>query len=107
VLSRRPDARWRLEADAVARLAALQRRLVDIAVSLLRPGGVLVYSVCTLSAAEGPGLVEHLSVSHPELELLAAPEGPWEPWGGGAVLLPQRAGTDGMFLARARVPDAG
>ncbi len=104
VLSRRPDARWRLEPDAVERLAALQRRLVDIAVSLLRPGGVLVYSVCTLSRAEGPGLVEHLGVSHPDLAPMAIPDGPWEAWGGGALLLPQRAGTDGMFLARARVP---
>lgn len=104
VLRRRPDARWRLQPGAVARLATVQRRLVDAAVALVRPGGVLVYSVCTLSAAEGRGVDEHLRSSHPELEALAPPDGPWEPSGRGALLLPQVAGTDGMFLARYRVP---
>ena len=52
VLRRRPDARWRIEPEDVDRLAALQRELVDAAVALVAPGGVLVYSVCTLTAAE-------------------------------------------------------
>lgn len=106
VLRRRPDARWRLDAGVVPRLAELQRRLVDAAVELVRPGGVLVYSVCTLSAAEGREVDEHIAVHHPELEPLPQPDGPWEPSGRGALLLPQAAGTDGMFVARYRVPTA-
>lgn len=102
VLRRRPDARWRLEPAAVERLAALQRQLVDTAVTLLAPGGVLVYSVCTLSRPETIGVDDHLAARHPDLVPLPAPEDPWEPWGRGALLLPQRAGTDGMFLARYR-----
>lgn len=104
VLRRRPDARWRVDPDVVERLAAVQRRLVDVAVGLVRPGGVLVYSVCTLTSAESLGVDEHLRTSHPGLEALPPPEGPWEPWGRGSLLLPQAAGTDGMFLARYRVP---
>lgn len=106
VLRRRPDARWRLDAGVVPRLAELQRRLVDAAIELVRPGGVLVYSVCTLSAAEGREVDEHIAVHHPELEPLPQPDGPWEPSGRGALLLPQAAGTDGMFVARYRVPTA-
>lgn len=104
VLRRRPDARWRLDASSIERLAALQRHLVDAAVGLVAPGGVLVYSVCTLTRAETIGVDEHLAVEHPELEALDPPGGDWRPHGRGALLLPQAAGTDGMFIARYRVP---
>lgn len=102
VLRRRPDARWRLDPDAPDRLAALQRDLVDAAVGLLRPGGTLVYSVCTLTAAESTGVDDHVADRHPELLPVEPPGDPWEPWGRGAILLPQRAGTDGMCVFRYR-----
>ena len=89
----------------MARLAELQTALVDAAVSLLRPGGTLVYSVCTLTAAETLGVDEHLATAHPDLQALPAPEAPWEPWGRGGLLLPQAAGTDGMAILRLRLPE--
>lgn len=52
-LRRRPDARWRLDHTAPERLRDLQIELVLANVGLLRPGGVLTYSVCTLTDAEG------------------------------------------------------
>jgi 16S rRNA (cytosine967-C5)-methyltransferase len=100
VLRRRPDARWRLDPEAVDRLAALQRHIVDATVPLVRPGGVFVYSVCTLTAAETLGVDEHLARHHPELEPLDAPGDPWIPHGRGALLLPQAADTDGMMILR-------
>jgi 16S rRNA (cytosine967-C5)-methyltransferase len=103
-LRRRPDARWRIEEAAVERLAALQREIVDRAVELVRPGGVLVYSVCTLTAAETLGVDDHLATAHAALAPVEAPGEPWRPWGRGALLLPQSAGTDGMFLLRLRRP---
>lgn len=60
VLRRHPDAKWRLTADAVPRLAELQRQLLDALVRRLAPGGVLVYSVCTFTRAEGPAQVAAL-----------------------------------------------
>ena len=104
VLRRRPDARWRIDADAPERLADLARRIVDAAVPLVRPGGVLVYSVCTLTAAESLGIDDHLARRHPRLEALAPPGAPWRPWGRGAMLLPQWVDTDGMCIFRYRVP---
>lgn len=104
VLRRRADARWRGGPDDVERLAELQRRIVDAAVPLLRPGGLLVYSVCTLTAAETRGVDEHLAARWPELEPLPPPSDPWRPWGRGAILLPQTAGADGMMILRLRRP---
>jgi 16S rRNA (cytosine967-C5)-methyltransferase len=106
-LRRRPDARWRIEADDVGRLATLQRELVDAAIALLRPGGVLVYSVCTLTRTESLGIDEHLAAEHPDLLPLEPPGEPWQPLGRGALLLPQAAGTDGMTILRLRSPTDG
>jgi 16S rRNA (cytosine967-C5)-methyltransferase len=104
VLRRRPDARWRIQPAAVGRLGALQRELLDAAVPLLRPGGTLTYSVCTLTAEETTGVDGWLADAHPDLEPLPPPGEPWHPCGRGALLLPQAAGTDGMFLLHLRRP---
>lgn len=99
VLRRRPDARWRIQPDDVDRLAGLQRRLLDSALALAAPGGRVVYSVCTLTAAETTEIDRWLASAHPEAEALAPCVGPeWDSVGRGARLLPQAAGTDGMFL---------
>jgi 16S rRNA (cytosine967-C5)-methyltransferase len=103
-LRRRADARWRLDAEAPARLAAVQRSLVDAAVGLLRPGGRLVYSVCTLTDAETIAIDDHLAATHPSLAPAPTPEGPWQPQGRGARLLPHTADTDGMYLLRLQRP---
>jgi 16S rRNA (cytosine967-C5)-methyltransferase len=98
VLRRRPDARWRAQPDDVDRLAALQRRLLTAAAGLVARGGILAYSVCTLTAAETAGVDNWLVRTGPEFEPLPPPPAPWRPAGRGALLLPQDAGTDGMYL---------
>lgn len=99
-LRRRPDARWRIRPTDVDELAGLQRSLVDAAVALLEPGGVLVYSVCTLTKAESLEIDQYLAERHPHLVPLPFVGEPWQPWGRGAILLPQTEGTDGMTLLR-------
>jgi 16S rRNA (cytosine967-C5)-methyltransferase len=101
-LRRRADLRWRATPDAVDRLADLQRRLVIAAADLVRPGGTLVYSVCTLTAAESTGVDAAVAGERSDLVPLPPPGDPWAPWGRGAILLPQVAGTDGMCLFRYR-----
>ncbi|HZP27324.1 MAG TPA: methyltransferase domain-containing protein, partial [Acidimicrobiia bacterium] len=102
VLRRRPEARWRTRPDAVPGLAALQRDLLREAATAVRPGGRLVYSVCTLTAAETVGVaewaVEVLDGFAPE----PRPPAPWRPHGPGALLLPNAADTDGMFVLSLR-----
>lgn len=99
-LRRRADLRWRAEASSVARLAELQRGLLSAAADLVRPGGTLVFSVCTLTAAESTGIDAWLATRRPDLAPVPALGDPWEPWGRGAILLPQTAGTDGMCVFR-------
>jgi len=101
-LRRRPDARWRIEADAVDRLATLQVELVLAAAELVRPGGTLVSSVCTLTRAETLDVDAAVAAARPDLEPLPPPTGPWHRWGRGAILLPQAAGTDGMAVVSYR-----
>lgn len=103
-LRRRADARWRINPDDVDRLAALQRDLVVAGARLVRPGGVLVYSVCTLLAAETTEIDAHLAANRPDV--VADPvTTPWTPFGRGGRLLPTVDGSDGMVMFRYRVPD--
>jgi len=95
-LRRRSDARWRIEPDSVARLAGLQRDLIDAAAALLCPGGSLAYSVCTLTAAETLEVADH-AAGRDDLEPDEAPPAPWRPHGTGGILLPE-PGHDGMAL---------
>lgn len=104
VLRRRPDARWRKREADIPALVALQRDLLDAAVDLLRPGGTIVYSVCTVTRDETLGIDDWLLRAHPGLEAVAAPGAPWRRWGRGGLLLPHDAGTDGMWVIGLRMP---
>ncbi|CAN5811877.1 16S rRNA (cytosine(967)-C(5))-methyltransferase RsmB [soil metagenome] len=104
-LRRRADARWRLDPAAPERLAILQQALLTAAAPLVRPGGLLVYSVCTLTAVETAGVAERFTEHHRGWESTTVVDAPWRPWRpDGAILLPQMAGTDGMALFRWRAP---
>jgi 16S rRNA (cytosine967-C5)-methyltransferase len=98
VLRRRPEARWRLRESAVDELAALQRELLAAAAALVRPGGRLVYSVCTLTRAETTEVDDWAAANLTDLAAEPPPGPPWRPWGRGGLLLPTAAGTDGMYV---------
>ena len=102
VLRRRADARWRIDADAPDRLAVLQRDLVDAAVPLVRPGGLFVYSVCTLTVAESTDIDQPPRRPPPGPGRAGTTRGPVASVGPGRILLPQTAGTDGMCMFRYR-----
>jgi 16S rRNA (cytosine967-C5)-methyltransferase len=104
-LASRPDLRWRRSPNDVERLAGLQRRLLRRAAALVRPDGVLTYSVCTITRAEtiavlddllrgGGWRLDDLGAEHPRFV---------HPERGGALLtLPSSHGTSGFFVARVR-----
>jgi 16S rRNA (cytosine967-C5)-methyltransferase len=98
VLRRRPDARWHVQPEDVDTVAVLQRELLTAAAGLVRRGGTVVYAVCTLTRTETTAIDDWLAVARPDLVALDPPGDPWEPVGRGARLLPQTAGTDGMFV---------
>lgn len=63
-----PEIRWRRTADDVARLAATQREILDVAARLVRPGGRLVYATCTLLSEENEDVRDSFLAMHPEFE---------------------------------------
>jgi 16S rRNA (cytosine967-C5)-methyltransferase len=102
VLRRRPDARWRVQPTDVLDLAALQKLLLAATARAVKPGGRLVYAVCTLTPEETVGVDEWARGALPEFTADAPPASPWRPHGRGAILLPSDAQTDGMFVLNLR-----
>ncbi len=100
VLRRRPEARWRIDPETIPVLADLQVELLLAAAPVVRPGGVLVYAVCTLTRAETSAVAERVLDRLDGFAVLDPPGAPWRPWGAGALLLPSTAGTDGMFVLK-------
>ncbi len=108
-LRRRPEARWRHGPEELERLAALQLELLEAAVAAIRPGGHVLYSVCTWTRAETDEVVDAALARHRELE--PAPlAGPGALAAPGALasaparrqFWPHRHGSDGIFIARLR-----
>jgi len=100
---RNPETRWRITPERLARLTALQARLLDVAAGLLKPGGHLVYAVCSLLAEEGRDQAEALTRRSSLVPApLAMPTGLAS--GPGRLLSPARDGTDGFFVARWQRP---
>lgn len=105
VLRRRADARWRITPDDLSELAVIQQSILGEAARIVRPGGVLIYSVCTLTAQESidHGIPPGFEVVEPEGDGdLPALGHEWEKFGIGARILPHRKDSDGMILVRYR-----
>jgi len=100
---RNPELRWRLTPERLARFVTAQAHLLDFGWELVRPGGVLVYAVCSLLAEEGRGQAEAFAArSSAVSEVVPMPGG--RPAGSGRLLTPAQDGTDGFFVARWRRP---
>jgi 16S rRNA (cytosine967-C5)-methyltransferase len=105
-LAARPDARWRKQPQDVAQLAQLQQRILERGAEVLRPGGTMVYSTCTISPRENERQIEAFLGRHADLRLDDMPSD-LPVWDHPTVprvsqTLPHRDGTDGFFIARMR-----
>jgi 16S rRNA (cytosine967-C5)-methyltransferase len=102
-LAKKPDIKWKRDVVDIRRLAPLQRELMEHAATLVKPGGVLVYSTCTIESEENQEVVQSFLAAHPEFALdpasrfvrpeVVSPEGFIETF-------PHRHGMDGSFAAR-------
>jgi len=97
---RNPEARWRLNEVRMKRFIETQKRLIEVGTALVRPGGRLIYVVCSLLDEEGAGQVDSfLAANHDwAAELVNLPLG--RERGKGWRLSPFHDGTDGFFIAR-------
>ena len=101
---RNPEARWRLNPDRLVKFAAQQRHVLSVAAPLVRPGGALVYIVCSLLDIEGADQIDAFLSDHPGWTAapLDLPAGTRR--GQGLRLDPLHHGTDGFFVARLTSP---
>jgi 16S rRNA (cytosine967-C5)-methyltransferase len=95
---RNPEARWRLTPTRLERLRTTQAHVLAFGAPLVKPGGRLVYAVCSLLAEEGPAQVEAFLAANPGWERLD-PLVAGRPAGPGRRLTPAHDGTDGFFIA--------
>jgi 16S rRNA (cytosine967-C5)-methyltransferase len=89
VMRRRVDLRWRISPEEITRLRQIQLKLLKTAAARLQPGGVLVYSTCSLEPEENDEVVKEFLDGHKDFKLESQRE-----------LLPFADGVDGAFVAR-------
>jgi 16S rRNA (cytosine967-C5)-methyltransferase len=99
---RNPEGRWRLTPERLERLAALQARVLDLAAPLVKPGGRLVYAVCSVLAREGGVQAELFLSRHSGFEPMDIRVAAGRLDGVGRLLTPGHDETDGFFIARFR-----
>ena len=95
---RNPEARWRLTPDRLDRLRAMQAHVLEFAAPLVKPGGRLVYAVCSLLDEEGKDRIDHFLADHPGWTV-RDPLSAGRPHGAGRRLTPAHDRTDGFFIA--------
>lgn len=116
VIRRKPEIKWNRKPEDIAELAALQYRLLQTACKLVKPGGTLVYSTCTMAPEENEEVVRRFLAEHPGFQLdLQWPEEVLQPlrargampetFEGFAQIFPHHYGSDGFFIARMRKID--
>lgn len=102
-MARHPDARWRLRAETIGRLAQRQAVLLDAAAALVRPGGVLVYATCSLEPEENEDQVDAFLVRRSDFRrapVMGAVAAELVTAAGDLAALPQRHAIDGAYAAR-------
>jgi 16S rRNA (cytosine967-C5)-methyltransferase len=105
VLRRHPEAKWRLRSESIGELAALQARLLENVGAHVRPGGILVYSVCTMTPEETDGVVTPFLDRHSGWEIVDTVPAGWQSLfdeRGFFRVSPHRHHMDGFFAARLR-----
>ena len=104
VIRRKPEIRYK-SLDEAAGLPEIQYEILEASARAVKPGGVLVYSTCTVLRRENEDVVRRFLAAHPEFR----PERPWQekPALAGygqemTTLFPQMLGSDGFFIAKMR-----
>ena len=103
IIRKKPDIRYK-DITKMKELPALQRAILEVQHRYVKPGGLLMYSTCTLVREENEGMVEAFLKDHPEfhLEPLPLPEVFGKNESGVLALIPGEYDTDGFFISRLR-----
>ena len=103
IIRKKPDIRFK-DPDTMLALPELQLQILELQATYVKPGGVLMYSTCTLVYEENEGVVKAFLEKHPEftLEPLPLPDIFVKNTSGMLTLVPGQYDTDGFFMARMR-----
>ena len=104
-LRRNPDARWRIRPEDLESLGKVQRAILESAAEVLRPGGSLVYSTCTITKEENESVIQGFMATRPGWQIATKESAPVElqeliDENGFLRLLPHQHDTDGFFAVR-------
>jgi len=108
VIRRKPDLKWAKEESEIASISELQHAILSRVHRLLKPGGVLVYSTCTIEREENEAMIERFLDEHSEFELAPLPAeafagiDPQVAASGMVQIMPQQYHSDGFFISRLR-----
>ena len=111
LMRKKPDIRLKKDGNEIDSLTVIQRRILENAAGYVKPGGVLVYSTCTLCRKENEKNLEWFLKNHPEFaaeDITAFLPESWQKETaeqGYITLLPHKTGTDGFFISRMRRKD--
>jgi 16S rRNA (cytosine967-C5)-methyltransferase len=105
-LQRHPDIRWRQTPEKAQELSGLQRELLEQTANWVKPGGVLVYSTCTLNSLENERVIDFFLATHPDWHIeLPSPNSPASAFvlsSGWIKILPHQHQMDGFFMVKLR-----
>lgn len=101
VLAKKPDLRYK-DIDTLSELTALQAKIISSASNYLAPGGIMIYSTCTLNPTENIGTVGEFLREHTDFEAVDFKISDESSIGGAFTFLPHKHGTDGFFVAKLR-----
>lgn len=113
VLAKKPDAKWKREQEDLVTLANIQHAILANAAQLVKDGGILVYSTCTMEPEENAEIIREFLSQHPDFEVDRAEkfvDGSLVNSDGFVETFPHKHGMDGSFSARLRktkVPPQG
>ncbi len=95
---RNPELRWRMTPKRLAQTTELQQRLMNLGSEIVKPGGRLVYAVCSLLDAEGGDQTDRFLENHPEWREISIDLPIGRPYRKGILLSPYHDGTDGFYF---------
>ncbi|WP_404712679.1 RsmB/NOP family class I SAM-dependent RNA methyltransferase [Sphingomonas sp. MMS24-J13] len=101
---RNPEARWRLTPQRLERLTGMQAHVLTLGAALVKPGGRLVYAVCSLLEEEGAAQIAAFNAGHPGWRIDPAPVTAGLRSGDGLILTPAHDHSDGFFIAALERP---